>query len=129
MRMDAPNMNIFNRLLLATTLGLLIAAPASAETGQVQRITKEAEDYIDSHNIAGSAITADANYLYGVDIPGEWTEYQITGITDFGTRTIFIKLWGALNVAYHLQVIVTPETMAVSDTVDVFFTGLGSCGA
>lgn len=94
-----------------------------------QRIQVEAEDFINFHDLGLTPIFADESLLRGLDFAGEWTEYQASGIYDLGTRSILIKVWGTEYVQYHLQVTVSPEHMATSETVDVFFTGKGTCGS
>ena len=112
--------------MLAFVLFLCISLLPSA--ARAQRIQVEAENFINFHDLGGTPILADGALLRGLDFEGEWTEYQVSDIYDLGTRSILIIVWGTQYVQYHLQVTVTPENMATSETVDVIFVGKGNCG-
>lgn len=108
-------------LLLATFL--VLALPSASFAGPI-RI--EAEQYTDSLNVGGAPIQAYNGVLYGLDFPGDWTQYDLA-TNDFGVYTVTLHVWGATGVSYQIRLIA--QDVDLNERVlDFSFVGQGTCG-
>ena len=114
------------RMCIAPLMLCLLVLPSASSA---ERILVEAEDYSSFYNIYGGDIYTDDYRIYGIDYPGEWAEYNVSSVIDLGSRMVAVRVWGDLNVQYHLQVSVTPENEVIAQTIDVYFVGKGRCGS
>lgn len=114
------------KMWIATLMLCLLVIPSASSA---ERILVQAEDYGSFYNLYGGDIYADDYRIYGIDYPGEWAEYNVSGVIDLGSRMVSVRVWGDLNVQYHLQISVTPENETVPQTIDVYFVGRGRCGS
>ena len=111
---------------IALPLLCILAFPS---VSSAERILVQAETYSSYYNIYGGDIYSDEFRVYGLDYPGEWTEYLVSDVVVLGTRSVSVRVWGDLNVQYHIQVSVTPEDETVGQVIDIFFVGRGRCGS
>ncbi|UCF04142.1 MAG: hypothetical protein JSV33_09315 [bacterium] len=102
-----------------------LAAPAYS-----QIIMIEAEDYIDSFDIALDSIQvvvgfgcSGGYYVMGLDYPDEWTEYNV-GIDSLGAYSASLLCRGDIGVPYHLQ-LVSEVPGEDPEVIDFTFTGQG----
>ena len=86
----------------------------------------EAESYTAAYNIAPDDIFVSAGVLYGLDYPAEWTRYELAP-TAPGAYAVTLLCWGALYTPYRLQVVLESPP-AATQTIDLQFTGHGTCG-
>jgi len=108
------------RSITAALLFLLIgAAPVGA-------LRIEAESFALTHNIAPDPITVSAGVLYGLDFENEWARYSVQPVLP-GAYAVQLKCWGLLNYPYHMQVVLE-SAPGSTQTVDLQFTGRGTCG-
>ena len=114
------------KVWIALPLLCILAFPS---VSSAERILVQAENYSSYYNLLGGDIYRDEFRVYGIDYPGEWTEYLVSGVVVLGTRSVTLRAWGDLGVQYHLQVSVTPENETVGEAVDIFFIGRGRCGS
>ena len=120
-------MRRFVRHLLPIILIVLVVAP---EAG-AQRYTIEAESYTSYSDAGGEQIQSiyssgcsNGYFLYGLDTPGEWVQYDLAPNTA-GVFSCGIKCRGALNRDYAFRAVFTPVTGGNPQTVDFAFAGQG----
>lgn len=106
----------------AAALLVLGAGSASAWAIRV-----EAEYFVAAHNIVPNDITVSNGVLYGLDYGGEWTQYTIPAVPA-GAYAASMRCWGILYTPYHMQLVLESPPWD-TQTVDLRFTGLGTCGA
>ncbi len=89
------------------------------------RFAIEAEDYASYENTGGQMIQrvpvsgcSSGYILYGLDVPGEWTQYYAP-VAEVGTYEVMITCRGGLNVNYGLRLVFT----------DVTYTDVATWGA
>ena len=88
----------------------------------------QAENFTQSHNIAPEEIATGTGVLVGLDAAGEWVEFQLF-TSEFGTYSVTMKCWGTLNVPYKFNLVTVPPEGQSSQTIQLNFTGKGSCGS
>ena len=87
-----------------------------------QRLAIEAEDYVSYYNIGGQMVQrlpvsgcVSGFVLYGLDVPGEWTQYEVP-VAQAGTYEVGIVCQGGLAVDYGLRLVFTDITGTESVT-------------
>jgi hypothetical protein len=104
-------------LFVICLLGLVVPAAVFS-----QGITIEAENYTASQNMGNQLIRQGTGFLFGVDFPGDWTEYAL-GCNDYGHYSVQIKIRGAEGVSYTLRLTVTADVSGDTQSYDVTFVG------
>lgn len=102
-----------------------ILAPCLAHTATN---TVQAENFIGSYNILPDAIAASSGVLVGLDAAGEWAQFQLF-TAEFGTFSVTMRCWGTLNVPYRFNLVSVPDEGESEQTIQLSYTGKGSCGA
>jgi hypothetical protein len=112
-------------------LPLILAALILAPEARGQRITIEAESFTSYSDAGGAQIQSIEStgcsggyFLYGLDTPGEWTQYDLTA-SSAGMFSCTIKCRGVLNRNYAFRFVFTPVAGGDSRTIDFNFTGEG----
>jgi hypothetical protein len=109
-------------------ISLVVLVCAATSTSAID-LSIEAEAFRYAHDIANDRIAANGTLLFGLDSPGEWTQYELS-TSSFGTFGVVMRCWGDINVPYHLQLLVLPsEGEGDPQMVDFNFIGKGSCGS
>ncbi|MBD3178172.1 MAG: hypothetical protein GF417_00475 [Candidatus Latescibacteria bacterium] len=108
------------------TFTLLITLAGARAKAQEPLI--EAENFTDFHDIKGEPIESNVlegkGFLSGLDAPGEWTSYRFNSETA-GTRRVSLKLQGAEDVLFLLEISITDPEGGESQTVSFEYTGAG----
>jgi hypothetical protein len=109
----------------ATSVGaviLLSALAAWPAAGDLIEI--DAELYTDSHDIAGSPIVAIDYFLWGLDHPGEWTDYAFE-VSLGGTYSVHVLMRGDDGVACTLRLTFASGLSGGSRICEVTLLGTG----
>lgn len=96
-----------------------------------QRQLIEAEDFLTSYDAGGAAIQAlplagcsGGYFLFGLDIPGEWVEYELA-VEASGVFGFTMTCRGTLNRQYALKLVFSPAGGGAASTVEFSFVGEG----
>jgi hypothetical protein len=107
----------------ACAMAMALPAPAVS-----QIIKIEAENYADSYDIAFELIRLvpfdGGAFLFGLDYPGEWTEYPLT-VETFGEYGIRMMCRGEMGETCQFRLFITEAVSGHTQTCDVYFTGAG----
>jgi hypothetical protein len=90
--------------------------------------TVQAENFTQSYNILPDDIVANGGVLVGLDAAGEWAQFQLF-TAEFGTFSVTMRCWGTLNVPYRFNLVTVPAEGEIQQTIQLNYTGKGSCGA
>jgi hypothetical protein len=107
-------------------LASILAAPLPV-AAQGAAIRLEAESYVLAYDIAPDDIEVRNGILYGLDYPGEWTQYELV-TTRQGAHAVAMLCWGETNFPYHLR-LVLDDPPGATQAIDLRFVGRGTCGA
>jgi hypothetical protein len=117
---------VFTLLVVALPILSIAAAPVSAE-----QIVVEAEDFIDSYDIAFNPIEQYTAGIYvtvmGPDYPGEWVEYTLP-VAAYGSYSFLMLCWGDDGVTYLFNVYFIPDSGGETQSITASFTGSGCFG-
>jgi hypothetical protein len=100
-------------------LSALAAWPAAGDVIEI-----DAELYTDSHDIAGSPIVAIDYFLWGLDHPGEWAEYDFE-VSVGGAYSVYVLMRGDEGVACTLRLTFAAGPSGRSRTCEVTLLGTG----
>ena len=98
---------------------LCLVIPASVFS---QIITVEAESFTTSQNAGAQLIRMVNFYLYGLDFPGDWAEYNIE-CDSYGQYSPQIRIRGAEGESYEFRLTVTADVSGDTQSYDVSFVG------
>jgi hypothetical protein len=110
--------------LIALAAVIIVMSPCLAWASEVY---VQAEDFTSSYNVMPENIRADGGVLLGLDYAGEWAEFQVAA-APFGTYSVTLRCWGNLNVPYHFHLVTLPVQGEEPQTIEISYTGKGSCG-
>lgn len=103
----------------------VVAAVLAAGELHSKDIIIHGNEFTDSYNIALNPITASiGGYVYGLDYPGEWVEYQFS-TNEFGTSSTYLTVQGQDGVSFHLQLSLRPFGVVDEQLFEFVFTGVG----
>lgn len=106
-----------NILFVTCLLSLLVPASVCS-----QIITVEAESFTASQNAGAQLIRMVNFYLYGLDFPGDWTEYNIE-CDSYGHYSPQIRIRGAAGESYELRLTVTAGVSGDMQSYEISFVG------
>lgn len=109
---------------LLAVASILVPVPVAAQGATIRL---EAESYVLAYDIAPDYIEVRDGVLYGLDYPGEWTQYELV-TTQRGAHAVVMRCWGETNFPYHLQ-LVLDDPPGAPQAIDLRFVGRGTCGA
>jgi len=118
---------MINRFLFFALL-MSVAIPVSVFS---QGVWIEAENYSASHDLGMDPIRpatltgcSGNRILAGMDLPGEWTEYDLT-VTDFGIYSVSMYCRGNSGQNYPFQMVLIEEVSGDMQLIDISFVGNG----
>ena len=121
-------MSALGRYCLSILSITLVLVPAAAIA---QRLTIEAENYTSCGDAGGAQVQSIEStgcsggyFLYGLDTPGEWVQYDLAPNTA-GIYSLGMKCRGTLNRDYAFRALFTPLNGGSPQTVDFNFAGEG----
>ena len=105
---------------MITAAALLVAAPARCED-----VTILTRNYSASHDIDLLPIGVNAaNWLVGLDCPGEYTEYEFT-IGGFGTDRCELMAMGTSGIPFRIVMTITGAFSGETQQSEFVFIGSG----
>lgn len=108
---------------IASALACMLIAAAGAARGE--DVTILCRNFTTRHDIGLAPIAVNAaNWITGVDCPGEYLETSFT-ISGFGTDRCELIAMGALGLPYRVRMTLTGAWSGEVQTIDFDFVGAG----